>query len=65
MTMDENERLKVTYKGRVRVDNPKEVVAQDISMEEDTQFISQYYLGQKIQDVLRGDLKRPHPNFSF
>lgn len=33
--------------------------------EESENYISQFYLGQKIDEVLTGDLKRPTPNFNF
>ena len=33
--------------------------------EEEDSYISQFYLGQQIEKVLEGDLRRPPPNFQF
>ena len=40
----------------------KDSIMQD---EEHDDYIARFYLGQKIDEVLRGDLKRPFPNFNF
>ena len=35
-------------------------------MDEDRDsYITQFYLGQKIDEVLKGDLKKPQTNFDF
>ena len=33
--------------------------------EEHEDYIARFYLGQKIEEVLKGDLKRPFTNFNF
>lgn len=48
--------------GRRRQEQPGD---QEMVGEESENYISQFYLGQKIDEVLTGDLKRPTPNFNF
>jgi len=33
--------------------------------EESDSYVSQFYLGQRVDEVVKGSLKRPAPNFAF
>jgi hypothetical protein len=71
-----NGNLQLTFKG-VRKTNGLPIeqetelvqvpISEDAEMrhEDDSSHISKFYLGQKIDEVLTGDLKRPPANFSF
>lgn len=62
MSENENPRLEFVQDQEVDQDISKLMSANDYDSES---YIHKFYLGQKIEEILRGDLKRPPPNFGF